>query len=137
MPRVFGFPRKSSPNLLRYLKEIRPRLLNRRQHDGLWASSKGCSLTGCRIYDVIRGHVTAKFGKAMGLHDFRRAAATFIATDAPELIGLVPGALQHASADVAEQHYNLARSVEASRRFAAHLAKTRARLRPAQARMES
>jgi hypothetical protein len=73
----------------------------------------------------------------MGLHDFRRAAATFTATDAPELIGLVPGILQHASPDVAEQHYNLARSVEASRRFAGHIAKTRARLRPAQARTES
>jgi hypothetical protein len=55
----------------------------------------------------------------MGLHDFRRAAATFIATDAPAL-------LQHASPEVSEQHYNLAKSVEASRRFAAHLEKTRA-----------
>ena len=59
----------------------------------------------------------------MGLHDFRRAAATFIAMDAPDKIGLIPGVLQHASPDVSEQHYNLARSVEASRRFAAHLAK--------------
>jgi hypothetical protein len=133
----FRVPEEFLPYLLRYLKEIRPRLVGRRQHDGLWASCKGCPLTAGRIYDIVRAHIIAKFGKAMGLHDFRRAAATFIATDAPELIGLVPGALQHASPDVAEQHYNLARSVEASRRFAAHLAKTRARLRPDQARTES
>ena len=68
--------------------------------------------------------LTATFGKAMGLHDFRSAAATFIATDAPDKIGLIPGVLQHASPDVGEQHYNLARSVEASRRFAAHLSRT-------------
>jgi integrase/recombinase XerD len=133
----FRVPEELLPYLLRYLKEIRPRLLGRRQHDGLWASCKGCPLSGCRIYDIVRAHITAKFGKAMGLHDFRRAAATFIATDAPELIGLTPGVLQHASPDVAEQHYNLARSVEASRRFAAHVARIRVRLRPAQIRMES
>ena len=37
----------------------------------------------------------------MCLHDFRRAAATFLAMDAPEKIGLIPGVLQHASPDVA------------------------------------
>jgi len=126
----FRVPDELLPYLLRYLKEIRPRLIGRREHDGFWASSKGCPLSSCRIYDIVRARITAKFGKAMGLHDFRRAAATFIATDAPELIGIVPGALQHASPDVAEQHYNLARSVEASRRFAAYFAKTRSRLRP-------
>jgi hypothetical protein len=101
-------PEELLPYLLRYLKEIRPRLLGSRQHEGLWASCKGRPLSACRIYDTVRAYITAKFGKPMGLHDFRRAAATFIATDAPELIGLVPGALQHASSDVAEQHYNLA-----------------------------
>ena len=132
----FRVPEDLLPYLLRYLKEIRPRLLGRRPHEGLWASYKGCPLSACRIYDIVRAHITAKFGKAMGLHDFRRAAATFLATDAPELIGLIPGVLHHASHDIGEQHYNLARSVEASRRFAANLARTRARLRQAQGRME-
>ena len=132
----FRVPEDLLPYLLRYLTEIRPRLLDRCPHAGLWASNKGCPLSGCRIYDIVRAHITAKFGKAMGLHDFRRSAATFLATDAPELIGLIPGVLQHASHDMGEQHYNLARSVEASRRFAANLARTRARLRQAQGRME-
>jgi hypothetical protein len=71
-----------------------------------------------------------RFGKAMGLHDFRRSAATFLAMDAPDLIGLMPGMLQHASPDLGERIYNLARSVEASRRFTAHVAQMRERLRP-------
>jgi hypothetical protein len=73
----------------------------------------------------------------MGLHDFRRAAATFLAIDAPDQIGLVPGMLQHASLDTGERHYNLAKSVEASRRFASHLAKMRAKLRPTRPRRKS
>jgi integrase len=130
----FRVPEKLLPYLLGYLKEIRPRLLRRRHHDGLWASYKGCPLTAGQLYSIARARVFAKFGKTMGLHDFRRAAATFIATDLPAKIGLIPGVLQHSSPEVSEQHYNLARSMDASRRFAAHLARTRAKLRPIQTR---
>src|SRR5665811_487700 len=126
----FRVPEELLPYLQRYLREIRPRLVGRNEHDGLWPSLKCCPLTAGRIYDIVRAHVYAKFGKAMSLHDFRRAAATFIATDAPDKVGLIPGVLQHASPEVGEQHYNLARSVAASRRYAAHLSKTRDRLRP-------
>ncbi len=132
----FAVPEELLPYLLRYLREVRPRLMGDRPHEGLWPSKKGGSLSGNQIYVIVRRHVLARFGKAMGLHDFRRAGATFIAMDAPDKIGLIPGALQHASPDVSEQHYNLAQSVEASRRFAVHLAKTRAKLRPVQIREE-
>jgi hypothetical protein len=66
----------------------------------------------------------------MGLHDFRRSAATFLATEAPDKIGLLPGVLQHVSLEMSEQHYNLAGTVEASRRVGAHLAALRRRLKP-------
>ena len=36
----FRVPEELLPYLLRYLKEIRPRLLGRRQHEGLWASCR-------------------------------------------------------------------------------------------------
>jgi hypothetical protein len=65
----------------------------------------------------------------MSLHDFRRAGPTFLAMDAPDKIGLAPGMLQHVSADTVKL-YNLARSLEASRRFAAHLSRTRKGLQP-------
>lgn len=133
---TFRVPEGLLPYLLRYLKEIRPRLVGRNKHDGLWASYKGCPLTAGRVYDIVRARTTARFGKTMGLHDFRRAAATFIATDAPDKIGLIPGTLQHLSLEVGEQHYNLARSVEASRRFGAHISKLRHRLQPVSTRHE-
>jgi integrase/recombinase XerD len=128
----FRVPEPILPYLRQYLEAIRPRLLGRRNHDGLWASFRGQPLSGGQIYQIARSRTVQKFGKAMGLHDFRRAASTFVAMDAPEKIGLIPGILQHASPDVSDQHYNLSRSVEASRRFGTHLAKTRATLRPVQ-----
>ena len=126
----FRVPERLLPYLLRYLEEIRPRLLGHGDHDGLWASYRGRPLMAGRIYAIVRARIMKKFGKAMGLHDFRRAGATFLAMEAPDNIGLIPGMLQHASPEVSEQHYNLARSMEASRRFAAHLSKTRDELRP-------
>ena len=126
----FRVPEQLVPYLLRYLKEIRPRLLGRSAHDGFWASFRRRPLIAGRIYDIVRARITKEFGKSMGLHDFRRAGATFIAMDAPDKIGLIPGVLQHASPEPGERHYNLARSVQASQRFAAHLAKARNRLRP-------
>ena len=56
-------------------------------------------------------------------------ASTFVAMDAPEKIGLIPGVLQHASPDVSDQRYDLARSMQAGHRFAAHLSEARIKLR--------
>ena len=123
-------PEPLLPYLLRYLQEIRPVLVGESKHDGFWASYHGRPLSGGRLYGIVRARTIAKFGKAMSLHDFRRAAATFLAMDAPEKIGLIPGVLQHVKSEVGEQHYNLARSMQAGRRFAAHLAEARDRFRP-------
>jgi integrase/recombinase XerD len=126
----FRVPEQLLPFFIRYLKEIRPILLGHSEHDGFWASYHGRPLLAGRLYDIVRARIIAKFGKAMSLHDFRRAAATFLAMGAPEKIGLIPGVLQHASPDVSEQHYNLARSMQAGRRFATYLANARKKLRP-------
>jgi integrase len=123
-------PDELLPYFHRYLKDMRPRLLRGQHHDGVWASYRGRPLAEGRIYDIVRRETANAFGKAMGLHDFRRAGATYLATVAPDKVGLIPGLLQHASPDVSEKHYNLARSVEASRRFVAHWAQTRGKLRP-------
>jgi integrase/recombinase XerD len=128
-------PEQLLPNLMRYLNEIRPVLLGRSCHAGFWASYQGRPLGAGRLYDIVRARIIAKFGKDMCLHDFRRAAATFLAMDAPEKIGLIPGVLQHASPDVGEL-YNVSRSMQAGRRFATHLANTKNRLRPLATRNE-
>jgi hypothetical protein len=78
----FRVPEQLLPFFTRYLKEIRPTLLGDREDDGLWASYQGGALSGGRLNDIVRARTMSKFGKAMSLHDFRRAAATFLAMDA-------------------------------------------------------
>jgi hypothetical protein len=86
----FRVPEQLLPYVMNYLKEIRPVLVDRSAHDGFWASHRGTPLSPGRIYDMVRARLSAKFGKAMGLHDFRRAGPTYLAMDAPEEIGLIP-----------------------------------------------
>lgn len=114
--------------LQHYLDDIRPKLLRHHHHCALWVSYQGGILTDGQIYAMVRRRIEDRFGKAMCLHDFRRAAATFLAIEAPEKIGLVPGILHHTSPDVADRHYNLARSTEASRRHGSTIAHLRKQL---------
>ena len=62
----------------------------------------------------------------MGLHDMRRSAATFLAIETPEKVGLIPALLQHTNADISDRHYNLAGMAGASRRYAKAIAARRA-----------
>ncbi len=126
----FRMPEPLVPYVKRYLTDIRPRLLGTRPHDGFWASYRHGTLTAGRLYDIARARLLQRFGKDMCLHDFRRSAATYLAMDAPEQIGLIPGVLQHTSAEVSERHYNLANAIKASQRFAQHRTSTKDRLRP-------
>lgn len=120
-----------APYLDRYLQEVRQHFPGALGHDGFWASARGRPLSAQRLYVIVRRRTDEAFGKAMGLHDMRRAAATFLAVEAPEQVGLIPGVLQQASPEVGERHYNLARSTAASRRFAGHVTAIRKRLGPA------
>jgi integrase len=105
------------PYFRRYLSEMRPRIYGSSSHDGLWASSKGNQLCDSQIAYAMRRLIKTKFAKPMGLHDFRRTAGTHVALEAPEMVGITPGILQHAGPEVADQHYNLARGIQASRAY--------------------
>jgi hypothetical protein len=118
------------PYFKHYLLEIRPRLPEATGHDGFWASNKRCPLSEGGIAAIVRKHTARKFGKSMGLQNFRRAAATFLAMDEPDMVGLIPGVLQHASPEVSEKHYILARSIKASQRHTATIEEMRSALRP-------
>jgi integrase len=119
---AFTVPADLLPFLRRYLSLIRPALMrmgkpNARDHDALWVSQRGSPLTADRLYASVRRQVVQEFGRPMGLHDFRRSAATTMAVERPNLAPLIPGILQHNGPDVADRHYKLARSAEAGRRF--------------------
>lgn len=117
------------PYVRHYLDDIRPRLGTECSHDGLWGSYRNQPLGADRIYCIVRNRIRCRFGKDMCVHDFRRAAATFIAIEAPDKVGLIPGVLQHTSPEVGQQHYNLSRSTQASRRHVQTITDMRQRLR--------
>ena len=68
----FRLPEMLVPYMECYLTEMRPNFPGAAHHDGLWASNKGRPLCEGRVYDIVRHHTGARFGKMMGLHDFRR-----------------------------------------------------------------
>ncbi|MEW9837521.1 tyrosine-type recombinase/integrase [Mesorhizobium marinum] len=116
-PDSFTVPSKLAPYLLHYLNCVRPRLTRMSPVDALWVSQRGKGLTPDAVYQVVRRLTHQAFGEPMALHDFRRAAATSLALEAPDKIGLATGVLQHANPDTTGRHYNLAGSTQASRRF--------------------
>ncbi|MBN9023311.1 MAG: site-specific integrase [Rhizobiales bacterium] len=122
-------PREIAPYVRRYLNVVRPILLHGQVDDGLWPSRKGGRVRGGSIYSIVRTRIRTRFGKDMGLHDMRRAAATYIAMDMPDKVGLIPGVLQHAGPEVGEQHYNFANAMKASVRYADTMAGLKAKLR--------
>jgi hypothetical protein len=96
----FRVPEQLLPYLIHYLKGIRPILLGHSVRDGFWASYDGRRLLGGRLYDIVRARTLSKFGKAMSLHDFRRAAATFLAASSITILRARcrrGGALRHIS----------------------------------------
>lgn len=104
------------PSLDTYLDKVRPRFLGKRSHDSLWVGKRGNPLDAVAIYGLVRRRTENAYGQSMSPHDFRRAAATFLAMEAPELVGLTAGILQHTNPETSMRHYNLARGVSASRR---------------------
>ena len=62
----FRVPDQLLSYLLHYLKDIRPRLLGRSEHDGLWASYRGRPLIAGRIYDIVRARTKRGSEKPWG-----------------------------------------------------------------------
>jgi integrase len=113
----FTVPAKLAPYLVHYLDCVRPRLARCQAIDTLWISQRGKPLTAGAIYQVVRRLTQQSFAEPMSMHDFRRAAATSLAIEAPDKIGIATGLLQHTRADTTGRHYNLAESAGASKRF--------------------
>ena len=116
-PESFRLPELLVPYLEQYLHRIRIGLLIRGDHDGLWPSLRGRPMVPQQIYNVFRRRISGRFGRAMSVHDMRRAASTFLAMEAPDMIGIIPSVLQHASEESSDRYYNLARSTAASKRY--------------------
>jgi site-specific recombinase XerD len=117
--------------LERYLSVYRPILLSAGEASAaapiaaLWVSRDATPLCRGTLAHHIKRHTRAAFGAHINPHWFRDCTATDIAIMHPEEIGLVPPLLGHTDLKTSEEHYNLARSLEAGRRWHADIAAKR------------
>lgn len=117
--------------LERYLSVYRPILLAAggcrpaAQIADLWVSRDATPLCRSTLAHHIKRHTRAAFGAHINPHWFRDCTATDIAIMHPEQIGLVPPLLGHTDLKTSERHYNLAKSLEAGRRYHGDIAERR------------
>jgi integrase len=126
-PLEFPFPAALSPHLETYLNIYRPVLLTTGKPQApaliarLWVSRDATALGQQTIAHHIQRRTRAEFGIALNPHGFRDCAATWIATYDPEHVQIVAAILGHSCMETSERYYNLARGLEAGRRYHAEI----------------
>jgi integrase len=125
-------PLALNPYLDRYLDHYRPFLIRlkgrwggvrafERPGDRLWVSNFATAMSEGALYGHVTKLTATRFGHSLCLHLFRDVAATSVAVEAPEHVQIIPGHLGHATSATSEKHYIHARSLEATRKYQAHL----------------
>jgi integrase/recombinase XerD len=93
-----------------------------RPADGLlWLSANGSPMTRNRTYMRVTARTRDGLGRSINPHLFRDCAATSIAIDDPDHIGIASRLLGHRTVSTTERYYNHARSAEASRLMQQHI----------------
>jgi integrase len=123
-------PDELDPWLAIYLQKYRPILLGGRQSDYLWVHATGDSYRPSSLAQRIPKLTKRLLGVAIGPHLFRDCAATTIATNDPGHVLIIASILGHTTLKTAENHYNHARSLEASRHFQNSIGQVREMTRP-------
>ncbi len=101
-----------------YLTTYRPVFPGADQHKGLWPYGDR-PMTDKMVRRYIRKHTEDRLGFAVSPHEFRRAAATFVAEADPENVRMVKDLLGHRSFAMTEKHYiDAASSRSAGRKLA-------------------
>jgi integrase/transposase len=115
-----------------YLNKFRPRFPGAETQDALWLSlrKRGRPLTASQIYRSVVLRTTAAFGFAVNPHRFRHAAATFWGERDPANVRGAKDLLGHASFQMTEKHYNMAKSHNAGRKLAKVIDRARSSIRP-------
>jgi len=113
-----------------YFAEVRPCLLKGQSHDRVWVSDRGTPMAARTIHEAVTSVTKAAFGRSINAHLFRDCAATFVALEDPEHIGVVSPLLGHVDPRAAEEHYIQANQIVAGRRLRSSVAALRKTLRP-------
>ena len=119
------FPSELRPYLEAFLKTWRRVLLRqaskfgyRSDHGRLWVGRNGAPMKESTLRQMVERYTEKQFGTALWPHLFRDCLLTSIAMDQPDLLESSAVFLGHSNLDTGQKHYNQARMVDASRRFA-------------------
>jgi integrase len=121
----------------RYINRHRKVLLRARGRwhapgaDMFWISRDGSPCGEKTFRNIVGKYLVGPNGQAVSPHLFRSMAATSVSIEAPESVDLIPAILSHSSHRTAEQYYNLADSLDASRDFNSELEAIREELNAA------
>lgn len=114
-----------------YLDAVRPVLLGEVDHPQLWITRYGQPMSKKMMHLAITRTTERAFGRSINPHLFRDCAATFVALEDPEHIGIAGPLLGHVDHRTTERHYIQANQVIAGRRLNQSVARLRKRLCPA------
>lgn len=129
-PMEVPFPEILVADLEFYLAEVRPRFPAAESHDGLWATAFGTPMSGDALHETIANRTREAFGRPLGPHEFRRAAATTIATHRPDQVCAAQHLLGHRHPSTTRDHYILANNLQAGRAHQKALTALRERANP-------
>lgn len=118
-----------------YLDIHRPRLLEGWVPGGIWVTQLRTIMTQHSIKLMICKRTKAAFGVSINPHLFRDCAATTVAIEDPEHIGIATCLLGHADIRTTQRFYNQASALQASGVYQDIIEKARATLRPTKRRM--
>lgn len=119
----FAYPSELYPYIERYLEEARPVLLDNpfarnSVDDGwLWVNRRGRRVRDEYATSRIPSLIEKRLGRRVSLHLFRDCAATDIALELPEHVGIIKDVLQHTTLATSYGHYVQAGAAKAVARY--------------------
>lgn len=109
--------------MVEYLDVHRRVLLGGTESDMLWITARGNAYDADSFSKYLAIYTKRHFGEAFRAHKFRHIAATHIAEEMPERVGIIKDVLGHSTLRTAEKHYNRATALSAGRKLNALTAK--------------
>lgn len=117
-PIELPLPEFLNDSIERYLTQHRPRLAQLTENeDALWLSFRGRPLTAKQVGRLVSRTTQRELGNAINPHLFRKLIPTELAINDPEHVGIAQAVLGHADYRTTERAYNLARALDAARRY--------------------
>lgn len=128
-------PKKLEPYLTVYLERYRPYLIastgrwRKETSTALWISAHSSPMTEIAIYDRICRQTRLRFGEHVSPHLFRDAAASTLASGAPDHVRIAAPLLGHRSFQTTEKYYRKAKAQEGHGRYIETMSKLRGEMK--------